>query len=335
MIRRIGVVSGFILQSERELQIMINNDVQAVRSAAQTHFNAIIDSDQSTNLSAVTVRRAVPEDADTCGRICYEAFTTFNHQHQFPPDFPAAEAAIGLLHMMFSHPHFYCVVAEIDGKIVGSNCLDERSIIAGVGPLSIASDAQNRSIGRMLMRAVMARAAEQGLAGLRLLQVAFHNRSLSLYAKLGFEAREPIAMMQGPPIKQSLPGWTVRPANESDLEPAARLCERVHGFNRTDELSDGILQGTAFVVERHGQMTGYASEFGFFGHAVGESNLDLQALIGAAETFSEPGILVPTRNATLFRWCLENGLRVVYSWTLMTIGLYNEPSEAYLPSVLY
>jgi hypothetical protein len=44
---------------------------------------------------------------------------------------------------------------------------------------------------------------------------------------------------------------------------------------------------------------------------------------------------VPTRNAALFRWCLESGLRVVQPMTLMTIGLYNEPAGAYLPSILY
>jgi hypothetical protein len=30
-----------------------------------------------------------------------------------------------------------------------------------------------------------------------------------------------------------------------------------------------------------------------------------------------------------------NGLRLVYPMTLMTMGLYNEPRGAYLPSVLY
>jgi hypothetical protein len=109
----------------------------------------------------------------------------------------------------------------------------------------------------------------------------------------------------------------------------------VHGHTRAGELSDGIAQKTAFVVERQGRITGYASDFGFFGHAVAESNLDMQALISAADSFSGPGILVPTRNSALFRWCLENGLRVVYPMTLMTVGLYNEPQGAYLPSVLY
>ncbi|MGI8960202.1 MAG: hypothetical protein ACR2IV_10665 [Bryobacteraceae bacterium] len=84
-------------------------------------------------IGAVWIRRAAPEDADTCGRICYEAFAAINVQHSFAPDFPASEVTVGLLKMLFSHPHFYCVVAELDGRIVGSNCLDERSIIAESG----------------------------------------------------------------------------------------------------------------------------------------------------------------------------------------------------------
>ena len=83
------------------------------------------------------------------------------------------------------------------------------------------------------------------------------------------------------------------------------------------------------MVERHGRITAYCSSLAFFGHAVAETNLDLQALIAAAEGFGGPGILVPTRNAELFRWCLANGLRVVEPMTLMTVGLYNEPAGAY------
>ena len=74
---------------------------------------------------------------------------------------------------------------------------------------------------------------------------------------------------------------------------------------------------------------------GFFGHSVGESNDDLKALLGQASEYAGPGFLLPTRNGELFRWCLDNGLRVGQPMTLMTIGLYNEPPGAYLPAVLY
>jgi hypothetical protein len=88
-------------------------------------------------------------------------------------------------------------------------------------------------------------------------------------------------------------------------------------------------------VEREGRITGYASDLAFFGHSTAETNVDMQALIASAESFGGPGILVPTRNSALFRWCLENGLRVVQPMTLMSMGLYNEPAGAWLPSVLY
>jgi len=288
-----------------------------------------------TTTDAVAIRRATPADADVCGRICYEAFAGISGQHNFPPDFPAPEVAAGLLAMTFSHPKFYCVVAEVDGRVVGSNCLDERNPIAGVGPITVDPAVQNSSIGRMLMQDVLDRARTRGVAGVRLVQAAFHNRSLSLYAKLGFDAREPLSVMQGSPRTKIVEGCAVRPAVESDVEACNGLCEAVHGHPRDGELRDAIHHGTALVVERHGRITGYTSALAFFGHSVAESNTDLQALISSADGFTGPGILVPIRNANLFRWCLSNGLRVVQPMTLMTIGLYNDPSGAYLPSILY
>jgi hypothetical protein len=110
---------------------------------------------------------------------------------------------------------------------------------------------------------------------------------------------------------------------------------RVNGHDRSGELKNAIQQGTAVVAESQGRMKAYASSLSFFGHAVAESNEDLQALIAAANEFPGPGILVPMRNAGLFRWCLEQGLRVIQPMTLMTSGLYNEPAGAFLPSILY
>jgi predicted N-acetyltransferase YhbS len=284
---------------------------------------------------ALVIRRATPADAEVCGRICFEAFGTLADKHNFPQDFPSPEIPIHVLSTMFSHPSFFCVVAEQNGKIIGSNCLDERTPIAGVGPITIDPLTQNRSVGRQLMQAVIARASERRFAGVRLVQAAYHNRSLSLYAKLGFVVREPLACMQGTPIQKMPQGYKVRSAQPSDVAPCNDLCSRVHGHDRGSELNDAIQQGTAVVAESEGRIKAYASSIAFFGHAVGESNRDLEALISAAEEFQGPGILIPTRNAALFHWCLENRLRVVQPMTLMTTGLYNEPAGAYLPSILF
>ncbi|SRR5579883_43532 len=285
--------------------------------------------------SSVTIRRAAAPDAAVCGPICYRAFQKINREHNFPPDVPDPAIGVRLLAMMFSHPSFYCVVAEQDGRVIGSNCLDERSIIAGVGPITVEPEAQNSGAGRALMRAVLDRARERSNPGVRLVQAAFHNRSLSLYTKLGFDAREPLSCMQGPPLKTQLDGCRVRAAQASDLEECNRVCRQVHGHDRSGELVDALREGSARVVERGGRITGYTTGLAFFAHSVAETNLDLQALIAAADSFGGPGILVPTRNAPLFRWCLEAGLRVVQPMTLMSLGLYNEPKGAWLPSITF
>jgi len=289
----------------------------------------------ATATQKITIRRAEPSDAEVCGRICYEAFTTLNRHHNFPPDFPSVEVAVGVLSSVFANPRAFCVVAEQDGKIVGSNCMDERSDIAGIGPITVDPAGQNAGAGRLLMKAVMDRAAERNFPGVRLVQAAFHNRSLSLYAKLGFDIREPLAAMQGAPIRHVPTGHVVRAAAASDLEACDNLCRRVHGHSRSGELADAINRGTARVVERDGRITAYATLIGFFGHAVAENNAEMQALIGASEEFAGPGFLLPTRNTELFRWCLHHGLRVVQPLTLMSFGLYNEPRGAFLPSILY
>ena len=60
-----------------------------------------------------THRTAKPEDAEACGQICYDAFTTISKQHNFPPDWPSPEVAIGFLTAILSHPSFYGEVAAI------------------------------------------------------------------------------------------------------------------------------------------------------------------------------------------------------------------------------
>jgi GNAT superfamily N-acetyltransferase len=283
----------------------------------------------------ITLRAGRPDDAEECGAICYEAFKAIADQHNFPHDFPDPSVAVGLLSQLFSRNDIYSVVAEVDSRPVGSNFLWENAIVAGVGPITVDPGAQNAAVGRRLMDDVMRRAQERRFAGVRLVQSAYHNRSLSLYTKLGFDAREPLSTIQGPAMGLDIPGHAVRLASEGDLEACNKLCLKVHGHNRGSELLDAIKQGTATVVEHGGRITGYATLIGFFGHAVGENNEDLKALIGAATTFPGPGFLLPTRNSDLLRWCLGNGLRVVQPLTLMSTGLYNEPAGAFLPSIVY
>lgn len=283
----------------------------------------------------ITIRPARQGDAAECGRIIFEAFQVLADQHGFPRDFPSVDAAEGVASMLMATPGFQDVLAEEDHRIVGVNFVDLRSRIAGVGPVAVDPRTQNRGIGRALMQAVMDIAIKRNAEGIRLVQAAYHNRSLCLYTRLGFQAREPLSVMQGSSLNLRFPDYDVRRATKADISACNELCREVHGFDRDTELTSAIGQSAATVVEHSGGITGYATTVGFFGHAVAESNQDLQALIGAATTFPGPGFLLPTRNHEVLKWCLDNGLRLVMQMTLMTTGTYNEPTGTYLPSVLY
>lgn len=283
----------------------------------------------------LTLRRACGDDAAELGRILFTAFQTLADRHGFPPDFPSIEVACRVVAMLTAHPSAYGVAALVDGRLAGSNFMDLRSPIAGIGPISVDPEVQNRGTGRRLMQAAIEEAAARNAAGIRLVQSAYHNRSLSLYTKLGFATREPLSVLQGPPPGVRFPGYEVRAAAPADLGACTALCKAVHGFERRQEVREAIDAGTARVVEHQGRVSGYAAGIGFFTHAVAETNHDLKALIAAAPEYYGPGFLVPTRNYELFGWCLDQGLHLVMQMHLMTIGLYNEPQGAYLPSVLY
>lgn len=283
----------------------------------------------------VTVREAVDADWQEAGRICYEAFATLAIRHGFPPDFPTLDAAALPIRHLIDHPHIFGVVAEHDGKIVGSAFMDERSIISAIGPVSVDPVAQDLGVGRALMQALIRRAAERAAPGVRLVQIAYHNRSLSLYAKLGFDVRTTFAAMHGAPLGLRFPGYEVRAATAEDEPACNALCARIHGFDRGEELREAIEDGSAKVVERLGRITAYTTGVTYFTHSVAETNDDLYALIGAHDDFGTPGYLVPLDNAELFRWSLAHGLRVYFVTNLMTTGIFQEPRAPYMPSVGY
>jgi len=284
----------------------------------------------------VTLRSAEPADASDCAQIVFDAFGAIQDHHRFQRDFPALEAAAALLNVFIPHPMIWGVVAEIDGRLVGSNFLDERGPIRGVGPITVAPDGQNAGVGRKLMQAVIERG--EGSPGIRLLQDAFHMRSLALYESLGFDVKEGVAVVTGTPRSDSPPGLQVRPLQENDLDACEALCKKVHGYERTNELRDAMQAFSPFVAARDGRIVAYASAVSFWpmNHGVAESEDDMKGLLlGAAAAIDEPlAFLVPLRSG-LFRSCLEEGLRLVKPMNLMALGDYQEPRGAWFPSVLY
>jgi predicted N-acetyltransferase YhbS len=286
-------------------------------------------------MNGLVIREATADDAETCGRIMWDAFETFATAHNFPIEPGSPEFTDFQMQAMLSTDGIFGVVAKRGGDILGSALQDERGTIIGIGPVSVDPGVRDGRVGRALMEALLQRCRERDVAGVRLVQTAYNYRSLSLYAKLGFAVREPLSVFQGSPNAAGLPGTTVRPAIPDDVDACDDICRRVHGHDRHAEVQGAVDRGIASVAERGGEITGYTTGLGYIGHAIGKTDDDVIALLQFAETFTGLGVLVPSRNTALMSWCLNAGLRLVQQSTLMSIGLYNEPQGAWLPSIGY
>ena len=286
----------------------------------------------------IAIRVATDRDTDACGRICYDGFRNVAESHGFPPTFPSVEVATHRVANFIRHPKIFGVVADAgEGRIVCFNFLNERDPVRAVGPIVIDPDAQGWGIGRKLMEAVLERAC--GARGVRLLQDTFNVQSLSLYADLGFVARELLVVVAGAPQSEPSSDWQIRRLTTSDVAGCEALHESVHGYSRANELLDALATGAPTVALKDGRVRAYIAvpTIWLANHGVAETEEDMQALLlGAAQLLKQPiSFLVPVRHAAHFRWCLKRGFRAIRSMTLMMIGEYREPQGTYFTSVLY
>jgi len=285
----------------------------------------------------IAIRPATDNDANACGRICYEGFRAINERYGFPVIFPSVEVATQRVGGFIRNPSVFGVVAEANGRIVGFNFLSKRDPIRAVGPIVIDPAAQGHGIGRQLMEAVLERA--RGARGVRLLQDTFNVQSFSLYAALGFDAREILVVLSGAPQTAPSSLWEIRSLTPSDMAGCESLHDSVHGYTRTNELRDALETGAPIVALRDGRVRAYmaAPTIWLANHGVAETEEDMQALLlGAPRITKQPiSFLLPARRAALFRWCPTQGYRAIRPMTLMTIGEYHEPQGSYFPSVLY
>lgn len=281
------------------------------------------------------IRAAGEEDVGPCGQIMYEAFRDVAESRNFPPDFPDAEAAAGLLGMVQQDPNFDGFVAEADGQRLGSIFVSRRSPVGGISVLTVDPAAQDQGVGRTLLQHGMRHLTEHGHTRQQLIQAAYHNRSLCLYAKLGFAAVATLSNLTDAPVQADVPDREVRAATLADVDACNALCQQVHGFDRAGEVAAAVDQKAALVVEDGGEVTGYTTGVGFAGHAVARSNRDLEALLASVDEFSGPGVLIPTSNGELIRWCLTNGLRLRQQLILMDTAPSTSPQQGvYWPAIL-
>jgi ribosomal protein S18 acetylase RimI-like enzyme len=270
------------------------------------------------------------------GRICFEAFRHVSEGHGFERDFPDAETAAKIIGLILSLPGSFGVAARDGTRLVGSNFMMVTDGVGGVGPITVDPAYHGRGIGRRLMSAALEHARQQGLERVRLLQDSFNTTSLSLYASLGFEVREPVGVMSPPPVADV--DATVRRAGPEDLPVLEELGVRFYKVSRRNELAAWLARGIPVLVrEGQGRIRGYLVP-GKLGHGVAETEADALALIGQIPRHALPGLsefFCPLRNTSLYRALLRTGCRLSKVMTLMTIGPYEEPAPVWLPSIAY
>ncbi|MEG4318535.1 MULTISPECIES: GNAT family N-acetyltransferase [unclassified Microcoleus] len=284
----------------------------------------------------VAIRRSQISDIDACARINYQAFKDISDRHQFPTDFPTQEFSTEIIGLLIENPSYFGVVAESDGAVVGCGFMDERNPIRGIGPVGVDRTFQGRGAGREIMKALLERGKDA--LGIRLVQESFNMASLSLYASLGFEVKEPFVLMEGKFHSPPQYGFEVRPMASEDVGECAALCEKVCGCDRTSEIEYALNHLFPLVTYQQRRIVAYTCAVSTLGHSIAETETDMQVLLLGAAAYSSEEMLafhLPLRYASLFRWCLKEGLRAVKPMAVMAVGEYQSPEGCWFPSFVY
>src|ERR687897_3742482 len=149
---------------------------------------------------SLIIRSIRQADAETCGKIGFQAHKAISSAHGYPSEQPSLEFAIGMIRTLLANPNSWGALAERDGKILGSIFLHvfPPSPVAAIGPLTVDPSAQG-GVGRALMEASLMEARKRYCDQVRLVQSPSHSRSFVLYTKCGFTLREPLFIMHGNP----------------------------------------------------------------------------------------------------------------------------------------
>lgn len=100
------------------------------------------------SLSTLELVPLQPEHVSELGRICYEAFFSFQSRHATHIDFPDVEIGQMIVSHVANRPDYTGVVAMLAGQIIGSNFLFHGDEVAGVGPITVNPHLQSRGVGR-------------------------------------------------------------------------------------------------------------------------------------------------------------------------------------------
>ena len=174
-----------------------------------------LDTDADVRLRPIEIA-----DVDDAARIVFEAFAGIADRHGFPRDFPTLDSARQLVAAFTEHPSIWGVVAERDGRVVGTE-LPRR---AGHDPRCRTDHGRPRCSGggrRAPADGGRARTGRKRRSASGCSRTRSTPASLALYASLGFEVVEPVALVAGVPSRTTMSGRS-RPKSVRSSKPISR-----------------------------------------------------------------------------------------------------------------
>ncbi|WP_315730308.1 MULTISPECIES: GNAT family N-acetyltransferase [unclassified Bradyrhizobium] len=146
-----------------------------------------------------------------------------------------------------------CVAIAADGRVIGTVLMTPYGTDAGTINMVIVDEAERgKGLGRRLMQQAMT------LAGDRRLQLVATEDGLPLYEKLGFHRTGEIVQHQGHLAQAVARTDAVRAAPPEDVSAMTALDAAAFGADRSDLIAHIASVGEFAVLERQGQLTGFA-----------------------------------------------------------------------------
>ena len=286
----------------------------------------------------IVIRPMTAADVPVVGKLIAVAFNDVFQRHGFPAPWPEPQEAEVVPSLYASYPGARGFVAQRDGRVVGSGFALVRGDNAGIGPVSVAPEAQGSGAGRAIMECLLEEVRD--CSSVRLIQEAFNTVSFSLYSKLGFVVRDvaPLLVAENPQPKPPANPPAVRPMTPSDLESVAALDERLTGMCRQRDFALLLGFASQLVCERDGRLTGFLCRAPFgdstlLAPAAAEELDDLKALLCRVVQLPGPRLthLRPTASQPeVLRYVFDSGFVISNIGTYMVRGEWQPPRGAHL-----
>jgi GNAT superfamily N-acetyltransferase len=177
-------------------------------------------------------------------------------------DVPAAAQVIleggwsdrsGFFRWAIGHPTCYPVVADEDGRIVGTGLATVNGRVGWVGAIFVAQDRRRNGLGSALSAAVIDELERQGCTTQVLIAT---DEGRPIYERLGFRLQTRYVLQQSPEGPPSSADGIVRPYGPDDFDAIARLDRAATGEDRSAILRSLADPATGLVAVRDDRSIG-------------------------------------------------------------------------------